>query len=269
MNNLAISNIAWKHEEELHVFNILNKLEIKNVEVAPAKVVNNVKKFTKNEVISYCNYHKKHNLNIVSMQALLFGGPTGNIFGDSTEVSEIQNHLYRVLEMAEYLGAKKLVFGSPKNRLKGQLSKVEAFEKASNFFAPLAKRANDIGAAICIENNPEYYGADFLTTTDEVCEFIKFANMPGLSAHFDTGGMFLAKENIVEAIDNNSEMISHFHISEKDLLPISSTDINHKEVANILKHNNYNNYITVEMKQTEQNVIDIEKSLEFVRKVYL
>ncbi|MHA6608499.1 sugar phosphate isomerase/epimerase family protein [Photobacterium damselae] len=268
MFDFAISNIAWDEKYESDVFDILNKYEIKKLEVAPAKVVSDIKCFSIEEVKEYKRKMLKNGFSIVSMQALLFGGPNNNIFGLRNEQKELQKHLFKILDMAEELEAKKLVFGSPKNRLKGDMSLDKAYEQASEFFKPLGDRAQEFGASICIENNPSYYGADFLTTTEELCAFVNYANNKGVSAHFDTGGMYLSNENIKDAILKNHDLISHFHISEQDLQPISNKKIMHNDVAEALKEIKYNKIVSIEMKQTANPILDINDALRFIREIY-
>ncbi|PSW65239.1 sugar phosphate isomerase/epimerase [Photobacterium leiognathi subsp. mandapamensis] len=268
MFDFAISNIAWNENEETDVFKVLKRHEIKNLEVAPAKVVSDIRSFSIAEVNAYKREMLSNGFSIVSMQALLYGGPNNNIFGTKEEQNELQKHLLKILDMAEELGARKLVFGSPKNRLKGDLKSEDAYECAAEFFKPLGDRAQEFGASICIENNPVYYGADFLTTTSELCEFINFTNHMGISAHFDTGGMYLSNEDIMVSILKNHDMISHFHVSEKDLLPISTDNISHTDIAKLLKKLKYDKIISLEMKRTENPISDIDNSLKLVREIY-
>lgn len=268
MPDFAVSNIAWLNEEEPLAFNILKKNSIDFLEVAPARVVSNVENFSISEVKDYKNHCLKSGFSVVSMQALLFGGPNRNIFGDNEDRKLLQEHLLKIITMARELGASKLVFGSPKNRIKGQLSRESAFEMAADFFDPLAREAASFGIEIVIENNPSYYGADFLTTTNEVCEFIRFANIKGLGAHFDTGGMFLSNENYNKSLQSNAKLISHLHVSEKNLLPLSISDIDHKAIGFTLKKICYNKIISLEMKRGDNNIYDLSQSVELLNEFY-
>lgn len=268
MANFAVSNIAWSNKEEPLAFNILKENAIDFLEVAPARVVPNVEQFSTEDVREYKNYCLKSGFSVVSMQALLFGGPNSNIFGSNDDRKELQAHLLKIITMARELGASKLVFGSPKNRIKGPLSKESAFEVAADFFEPLAREAASFGSEIVIENNPPYYGADFLTTTKDVCEFIRFANIEGLGAHFDTGGMFLSNENYEISLQSNAELISHLHVSEKNLLSLNTKDIDHKIIGTTLKNICYNKVISLEMKRGDNPIFDLAQSIELLNEYY-
>ncbi|MCR9421162.1 MULTISPECIES: sugar phosphate isomerase/epimerase [Vibrio] len=268
MFDFAVSNIAWPQEKEYQAFEVLSRYSISKLEVAPARVVEDLNDFSSSDVKLYRKYCERHGFSIYSMQALLFGGPNCNLFGSNEEKSLLQSHLLRVLDMGADLGVSKLVFGSPKNRLRGELSNDLAFEAAAEFFKPLALRATESGSIICIENNPTYYGADFLTSTKEVCEFVRFANFNGLGAHFDTGGMFLSKEHYADSIELNKDLISHFHISEQDLLPLSLEHIDHKTIAKTLYNNGYDKVASLEMKRSNQPIQDLAKSVDLLYEIY-
>ncbi|MBO9493565.1 sugar phosphate isomerase/epimerase [Thalassotalea sp. G20_0] len=265
---IGISNIAWDDVNEELVLDYLKNNQVQNIEVAPAKIVKNVESFKEKEVMRYKNKMNNEGFNVCSMQALLYGGPKGNIFGDNSEREDLKLHLFKIIEMAAILNAENLVFGSPKNRIKGCLNKAESFRVAEDFFSPIAEYASQNGCNFCIENNPEYYGADFLVTTSELVEFIRYVNHKGLKAHFDTAGMYLADEEIEESILQNDSMITHFHISQKDLNVICEGEINHKKVFKALKSVGYDKKVIVEMKKTESPVDDIKKAIDYVKKVY-
>jgi len=268
MFDFAVSNIAWSQEEEHQAFKVLSGYAVSKLEVAPARVVENLNDFSSSDVRDYKRYCERHGFSIYSMQALLFGGPNFNLFGSNEERSLLQSHLLKILDMGSELGVSKLVFGSPKNRLKGNLSDDVAFESAAEFFEPLAFRAAENGSTICIENNPSYYGADFLTSTNDVCEFVRFANLKGLGAHFDTGGMFLSEENYVESLRLNIDLISHFHVSEQDLLPLSLECIDHDTIAKALNNNGYDKVVSLEMKRGNQPIQDLIQSVDLIHEIY-
>ena len=66
--------------------------------------------------------------------AILFGKPELRIFGPEPVRQATLDHLGRVAELAAALGARALVFGSPRNRDRGVLTPDEAFTHAVDFF---------------------------------------------------------------------------------------------------------------------------------------
>ncbi|MDW2644992.1 TIM barrel protein [Citrobacter sp. HN-141] len=265
---LSISNIAWNSDENDAVLGILKKHSIGAIEVAPAKVVSNVQNFSDDEVLLYKEKMNDAGIVISSMQALLFGGPSGNIFGNQIESNAIQNHLSKIIHMAGLLGAEKLVFGSPKNRLRNDISFANAIEIAAKFFQPLAIKAKDVGTMICIEPNPEYYGCDFITDSKEAVELACTIDHPGFGVHLDLAGLRLSKEDVYNRIAILNEKIAHFHISEKDLAPIGLDIEAHNLACKGLEHIAYHGWLSIEMKRSEMPLVDIDASISLVKEIY-
>ncbi|AJC68345.1 MULTISPECIES: sugar phosphate isomerase/epimerase family protein [Dickeya] len=268
IKGLTISNIAWNNDENDAVLNILKKHGINALEVAPAKVVNNVQDFSDEEVFLYKNKMNDAGIVISSMQALLFGGPAGSIFGNKEESDAIQFHLSKIIHMAGLLGAERLVFGSPKNRLKNHISFNQAVEIAANFFRPLAVQAHNVGTMICIEPNPVYYGCDFVTDSEEAIELVNEINKPGFGVHLDLAGLRLSKEDVYKRISLLNTGIAHFHISEKDLAPIGIDIEAHKLACEGFKNASYQGWLSIEMKRSETPLQDIDTSISLVKEMY-
>src|SRR6185312_10786658 len=98
-----------------------------------------------------------------SLQSLLFGRLDLQLFGDESSRTQLAEYMRRVIDFAHAVGARALVFGSPKNRTRGELPMPQAMSIATDFFASLADHARERGALICIEANPPGYGCDFVT----------------------------------------------------------------------------------------------------------
>lgn len=266
---IALSNIAWDESEEINVIPLLNEYEISAIEVAPAKVVNDLATFTDTDVIRYKNKWRNLGFEISSMQALLFGGPNGNIFGTKKEKNEISEYLLRIIEMGGMLGATRLVFGSPKNRIRNNIQQSDAFDIAAEFFQPLANYAHQCNTMLCIEPNPKYYNCDFVNTTKEALSLVEMINHPGFGVHVDIAGMYLSEEPLYDNLMLLQNKIFHYHISEKDLAPINNSKIAHDKAVKALMDIDYQGWLSIEMKRPNANVVDtIRSTLEYVKNVY-
>ena len=104
----------------------------------------------------------------------------------------MSDFLRRVIDFGAAVGAHALVFGSPKNRLRGSLSSTDALGIATTFFRELGAHAHAQGVALCIEANPTEYGGDFITTTAEAVELCRAVDHPGSRVNADLGGMTLS-----------------------------------------------------------------------------
>ena len=155
---IAISHIAWSPEEEIEMAHLLSSLGVNAVEVAPGRIAPTVESFRA--------LWEENGVKISSMQALLFGKDDLLLFDSSEKRHQMLEYLSDVVEKAERIGASRLVFGSPKNRRRGEKSLESVLPIAVGFFRSLGDIAKKHGVIICIEANPKDYGSDFILTTD-------------------------------------------------------------------------------------------------------
>ena len=79
--------------------------------------------------------------------------------------------------------------------------------------------------------------------------------------YLDVGTMIYNNENPA-ILENNVKLINHIHMSEPNLVPIEKRDL-HKELISLLKKENYEKYISIEMKQQD----DTDKTEEILKYV--
>ncbi|WP_150270361.1 sugar phosphate isomerase/epimerase family protein [Paenibacillus tepidiphilus] len=269
--NLSISNIAWNAEEDDTVFQLLNAYNITALEFAPTKIWSTPIDCSREEILDYRLKCKDQGIKIVAMQSLLFGQPQLTLFEDENARNQMKKYLKKIIEMAGVLGIKAVVFGSPKNRLSRSMSKSEQLSIASGFFYEIGQYAVDNNLKFCIEPNPQQYGCDFVTNTQQGIELVKEVNHPGFQLHLDTGALILNEENFAESIEASLPYLAHFHISEPYLELVGSGKHNHHhEISKILKGLHYENYISIEMKNAilPSNIESVKRALNFVSELY-
>src|SRR5258708_38016909 len=98
------------------------------------------------------------------------------IFNSNEKRIKTINYLRKIIHLASILGAKALVFGSPKNRVIGRLTYSESNEIANSFFSKIGDISKKYDIHFCIEANPKIYGTDFLNTTNELFSFVRKLN---------------------------------------------------------------------------------------------
>lgn len=267
--NLSISNIAWNPKEDESVVGLLNKLGIKGLEIAPTKIWPNPLDTSRVEVEKVKEQWAIKGIELIAMQSLLFGQNQLNLFSkDSRE--EMFIYLSGIIELAGQLGVKSLVFGSPKNRFAGEMSKKEQFEIAIPFFYDLGNEATKNNVVFCIEPNPVQYNCDFVTNTKDAVSLIREVGNPGFKLHLDSGALFLNEENILISIEEGIPFLNHFHISEPYLNLIGSNATPHAEVAHALKTLGYSNWVSIEMKDNllSNNLESVERALSYAMTIY-
>ena len=157
-----------------------------------------------------------------------------------------------------------IVFGCPKSR-NGYSRNKDNRKIAVNFFKRLGRYADEHNVKIGIEANPEIYGTDFLNKTNEVIDFIREVDSPGIGLNLDIGAVIYNCETI-EDIGVGASFISHVHISEPNMLPIRNRKI-HQDLLHLLKKIKYDKYVSLEMKDSE-SLETVEKSMMLIKDVF-
>ena len=267
---LAASNIAWKPAEDEAVAALLRELGFQGVEVAPTAVWPQPLQASDEELRRYRGTWEQRGLPIVAMQALLFGKPDLTIFGEAGKRAETFEYLAGMIRLGGKLGAKALVFGSPKNRQVGGLSQAQIEDIALPFFHGLGQVAEEHGTALCIEPNPTVYACDWVTTSRHGFELVGKVNSPGFCLHLDAGGMTLSQETVDTAMEEALRVSRHFHISEPQLAPISTGGVAHERFAEALRRVGYDRWCSVEMRSLESPdaAERLRAALTVARRVY-
>lgn len=267
---IAVSNIAWQLAEEKEIAQIMQRLEIKGVEVATTKLWHSPPVATDIEIAEYKHFWQSRNIEIVAMQALLFGRPDLTIFDNAQTRRETFKYLVDTIELGSKLGAKVLVFGSPKNRKVGSLTGQQIEGIAVEFFRKIGEAAAKWGIKFCIEPNSKAYKCDFITNSEQGLELVNKVDSDGFGLHLDSASMTLSNEPIQSALKQSFSKLSHFHISEPLLAPIGENDVDHLIFSETLASLNYQGWTSVEMEAQHpiSNSLNVYKALEIATKYY-
>ena len=265
---LSISNIAWDPQDDEAIAKLLQSLGIANIDIAPGKYFKNFQTTTTAEILQVKKWWKDRGIDIVGMQALLFGTEGLNLF--SSTADKMREHLQEVMRIAGELGATKLVFGSPKNRDRSGLTDIETQQKADDFFSRLGGYAKSKGVVFCLETNPTAYQCNFMTTMNETAEVVNRINHPNIRLQLDTGALLMNQESEM-LIPKYASIIGHIHLSEPQLKPLGSMNSDHAKLADQFKVFAKEKIATIEMvKPTEtlEPLKQIEKSLRWALENY-
>lgn len=268
---LAISSIAWRPEESEAVRQLLVDHAVCGVEVAPPQLFSDPLGVDNDEVRRVRQAWNDQGLAIIAQQALLFGHPELTLFGLEERRQETAAYLRAILRLGGELGAGPHVFGSPRNRARGDLSQAQAMAIAVPFFRELAVTAESFGTTLCIEPNAPAYGCDFITNTREALELVRLVDHPGFAFHLDAGVLTMNGESYEEALDMALPFLRHVHISEPFLAPIIGNQTDHHRLAHALKARGYRGWVSIEMKrpETESPLATLRECLEFAAGIYL
>ncbi len=267
---IAISNIAWDHKQDDQIIEILSKFDIRGLEIAPTKIWPDPVNTSLEEINRYRQFWLKKNIRIIAMQSLLYRHPELTIFENAEARQNTQKYLCKIIKLAGKLGVKNVVLGSPTNRKTYGLNYESILKIAKDFFYKIADVAQANQLNFCIEPNPKEYGTDFVTNTDQAIQLVEIINHPHFRLHLDSGAMALNKENYHDVISRAIKYTTHFHISEDNLILIGQGLVNHETVANSLKKNKYQGWVSIEMrsKQDDSDLKNVEDSLKLVTSIY-
>ena len=134
MDNFAISNLAFKNYPINEALTFLSQSQVGGLEIAPTLVWNTREFTTTNEREEFKNLISNHGLSIIALQSVLYGKPELQLFGDARAQESLMKHLKEMINLCRILGGQSLSFGSPTNRIKGNLDFQEAISRAALFF---------------------------------------------------------------------------------------------------------------------------------------
>lgn len=266
---ISISNIAWDTDEDEDVSRLLLDSSINAIDIAPSKYFHSILSVQDSDIKRVRDFWKHQGIDIVGMQSLLFGMNDLNVFGTYAVQKNMLNYLELVCHIGNGLGAKHLVFGSPKNRLKRNLPNDEVLEIACDFFYKLGNIAETHGVVICLEPNPACYGADFMVNSFETLDIVKAVNHDAIKMQLDLGAITFNQENIEDVL-LNQDKIGHIHVSEPNLITIGDGDTNHLLYAETLNQSNVDTILCIEMvaSKSECHLEAIRRAIKYVQSIY-
>lgn len=260
---LSISNLAWDVAEDDDVARSLRRYGIDAIDIAPGKYFPEPALASDRDVACVRGWWAEHGVEIVGMQALLFGTKGLNVFGTAEVRQAMLEHLAIVCRIGASLGATRLVFGSPRNRDRSGLTSHQAIDLALSFFRRLGALAESHGVVICLEPNPPCYGANFLTTGAETARFVEQVSHAAIRMQLDTGALTISGEDVALVLRGHGHLIGHVHASEPDLVPLGDGRTDHRKAHAALLKYLPEHMVTVEMLATksERHVVAIERAL--------
>lgn len=268
---IAISNLAWDRKHDAAVAALMQSCGVNGVEIAPTKIWVDPLAAPDGEIDDYRQFWKGFGIEIVSLQSLLYSRPDLKLFASTEERAELLDFLKKMVDLAAMLGPNGIgmVFGSPRNRMKGELTDEEAMEVAVPFFRSLGEHASFHDVTFCIEPNAAENGCDWITSSAEGLALAHAVDSQGFGLHLDAAAMTLAHENPLAAITDASSVLHSFHVSEPRLAPIrASGGSDHTAFAEALRSVNFSGWSSIEMMPQAYSLEVIEGALNTVINIY-
>jgi len=272
---LAVSNIAWDEADQADILPALATAGVTGIEIAPTKLWPDWHGATPHAAARARAEFAARGFVVPALQSILFGRPDLHVFGDA---AGLVDHIAGVAALAGALGAGVMVFGSPRNRLRGTLTSAEAMRLAAPVFRDIGAACAAAGTCLCIEANPPQYGGDFLLTWREAAEVVALVDHPGIGLHLDTACTAMSGDDPVAAASECAGLLRHFHVSAPQLGPVGdhvgdrtngdSVTIDHAGVGAALRSGGYAGFVSIEMRRTDTPVHSVSRAVEFARTHY-
>ena len=266
-NCFAVSNIAWDRHDDPEVLALLSRYGVTGIEAAPGKIWSDLEQLTETEAASYRKKLADLGFTVPAFQAILFGHPELQVFDESTHKA-FYHRLELVARAANWVGAKVLVFGAPKNRKRNGVPYPEAFKRAAEFFHQAGERVKEYGCVLGLEANPVEYQCDFITNTADAEQLVKAADSAGVGLHIDSGATAMTHEEIGSVLKQRSIPFVHYHISEPMLANAAMGVVDHETAFRTLKEIGYQGTLSIEMKMQAPQLENLETALKRITGVF-
>jgi sugar phosphate isomerase/epimerase len=268
--HLSASNIAWPVDATEQVYTLLSEAGFDGVEVALTKF-GTWEQLNEERIRSACARIKAHGLRVSSFQALYFGKPEAQLLAGPDEFDLMLQHTLFVAKMAELMGEQAAcVFGAPRNRSKGDLSDVAAFELGAQRLRTLAEEVHPFGLTLVLESAPPAYNGDFLTTIEACADMVYTVDHPALRLHLDMGCASMSGESPVAIVERHAGILHHLHLSRQNLVAFDNSMADDLDkLSSALDEVDYNGYAAIEMRESAQPLADVAMAVDLVRSAFL
>lgn len=205
---------------------------------------------------------------IPALQAILFGRPDLQVFGSAATVSALIDHIARVADLAAQLGARTLVFGSPRNRDPGDMTATDARSHAVDVFRRIGESCAAQGVVLGLEANPPQYACTFVNRWSDADEIVRLIDHPGVRIHLDAACTSMAGDDLGDAVRHTIDILTHVHISEPNLGGFETPVVDHGRFGRALGTAGYRNWASIEMRRHDATIPAIRRAIEVAQAEY-
>ena len=222
------------------------------MEIAPTSIWPDLGKLCDQEIIDFKGYLEDHNLAVSGIQSLLYGHPELQLF-DQKCWGDLRKHLESILRIGGLLGADVAVFGSPKNRVKGSLDSKYADNLAGIFLTQLIPCLEENNIVLTLEPNAPNYGADYLTTYEDILKLVQVINSEKIKSQIDTGCLWMIDKSPEEAFKLLTP--HHIHLSTPNLEQVPG-NFNFSPLIKLVQNTNFAGWMVIEMLSLGRNNLE-------------
>jgi sugar phosphate isomerase/epimerase len=248
--NISVSNIVWSKGARnlINFFDHLETRGIRGVELAlscfwdePAAVGVQELRWLKNELTV-------REIEPVSLHSLTFTRPDLELFMGSKQRSELSDYLKIYADIANSLGCKNIVFGSPKSRTTYEKPREELNDIFLDFITGVDQSISNVN--FNIEPLSKQF-CDYLNDFQECVDLLDGRNLQQIFIQLDVRTVIETGENISEIFEN-ALYIRHTHAGNPGLkIPGTPYRDTHTIIKNGLTNMKYEGFVTAEIASQE------------------
>lgn len=246
----AVSNILWGNSNNEYFLRLIKSKGFEGIEFAPSVVWPKPIEATKSERSHYRKSIERFGLKIISLHTLFYTRRDLNLFGSPQVYRQTEDYLVELASLASDLGASLMIYGSPKSRMRGDLTKEAAYEWASTFFKKVAARLKPLGVTLCIEplSSKE---ADFINNHQEAVYLVKKVNHPNFQMMLDTKSLYLEGEDYQMAFSHSQPYLKHIHVNDPGNVAPGTKGVDHQQISTALSRIKYSGFLSLEVGRNE------------------
>jgi D-psicose/D-tagatose/L-ribulose 3-epimerase len=254
----SISNLSWGKTPLTDVIPKLAIAGVHGVEIAPTAIWPDLDKISDEAVLDLKKYLQGHNLVVSGIQSLLYGHPELQLFNQGCW-KDLVKHLENVIRIGGLLGAEVAVFGSPKNRVKGNLEANQADDLAVILLNQLIPCLKENRIVLTLEPNAPDYGADYLMTYEDILQVSNRINSENVKPQIDTGCLWMMNKLPEKAYELQTP--HHIHLSTPNLEHVPG-HFNFAPLISLMHATNFGGWTVIEM--LSNNLNNFEQVLDSI-----
>ncbi len=264
----AICNEVYQDWPIERAFEHAAKLGYQGVEIAPFTLANDVRHISSEQRTRVVQTARDCGLEIIGLHWLLAHTEGFHLTTNDAGVrAATADYLCELARLCADLGGNVMVFGSPGQRNRGEITKEQADKNALDVFEKVAVALNEFDVTLALEPlGPEE--GDYLLTADETVDLIEAINSPRIRLHLDVKAMSTESKPIPEIIQAHARHLEHFHANDPNRRGPGMGEVEFGPIFESLQSVNYEGWVSVEVFDYEPGIEALtSESIQYMREV--
>jgi sugar phosphate isomerase/epimerase len=229
-------------------FELARKHGYTGIEVAPFTLGLQASDVSKQQRFEYASKAKAFDLEVIGLHWLLAKTNGFHLTTNDTEVrNATRNYLIELVHLCADLGGQVMVLGSPLQRnFPPSMTHLQASDNAISLLAEVVPTLEQLNVRIAVEPLGPQEG-NFLNHAWQARDLIEKLGSKHVQLHLDVKAMSSEGESIGHIIEQNADLLIHFHANDPNKLGPGMGDVDQKPIFGALQRVAYNGWVSVEV----------------------